>query len=214
MICYLCEKEFLDGEDVNDDHVPQSGFFLTRNPPGVSKLKTHKECNSEFQFDEEYVISLIRATSTWNPTGERIWKTRGLKSFTQPGKKRFLERIVRETRPAREILNNVPKLMKNFPTTKVDLSRLVRVLEKIVRGLYFSEFNKTLESDRFEIDHNEFLAKQGSWNITGTGFVSVGNPGKEEFKYLRRFISDNLEYNLFFYNVHYFRLLYARRVIT
>lgn len=211
MICYLCGKVLLDSEDINDDHVPQSGFFLVRNPPGIKKLLTHKTCNSEFGRDEEYVINLIRATSTWDPSGELVWKARGLNSLTQPKKKKFLANILSRTKPAGEIFNNIPKDIENFPTTLIELPRLVRVLDKIVQGLYFSEFGKTLESEKYKINPSEFLTKQElkTWNI-GKGFNAIGNPGKEEFKYYRSFMGNELEYFMFFYNTHFFRILYNK----
>ena len=207
MICYLCENEILDPEEANDDHVPPSGFFLTENPPGIIKLKTHKGCNSGFTFDEQYAISIVRNTSNWNPTAELIWHKRGFKSLTKPKRRNLLKKIVGDT-----------VLVNGYYKTNIDEkgeNRLLKVMEKIARGLYFSEFNKTIKSEKFELNRNEFIYKQNinSWNI-GPDFISIGNSGKEEFKYLRRYIANNLEYYLFFYNVYLFRLLYERHSTT
>lgn len=211
MICYLCGKALLDSENINDDHVPQSGFFLVRNPPGIKKLLTHTACNSEFGLDEEYVINLIRATGTWDPSGELVWKARGLNSLIQPKKNKFLNNIFEKTKPVKEMFKDAPKDIENFPATLIELPRLVRVLDKIARGLYFSEFERTLESEKYKINPSEFLAKQElrTWNIDSS-FNAIGNPGKEEFKYFRRSVADKLEYFMFFYNTHFFRLLYDK----
>ena len=197
MICYLCGKELLDYEVVDEDHVPQAGFFLTENPPGIIKLNTHKKCNSSFNKDEHYVITILRGTGNWDPSAERIWNERGFQSITQPNRRGLLMRILDET-----------ESIDGNPTTKPDVDRFLNVLGKIVRGLYFNEFSKTLESERFQL--KEWFSKQGRWNFDSNGFISIGNLGKEEFRCLRRFIGDDLEYNLFFYNIHYFRFLYSK----
>ena len=85
--------------------------------------------------------------------------------------------------------------------------RIQRVLDKIVKGLYFNEFSKTIESGCFVIDDNEFLHKQARWRVEEPNSISIG----EEFKYFKRILNGDMEYNLFFYNIHYFRLLYRKK---
>ncbi len=200
-ICYLCGKKLLSSEKTDEDHVPQKGFFMTKNPPGIIKLNTHVQCNSDYTFDEQYVISLVRGTSNWNITAERIWQKRGLRSLTQPERYNLLKKIVNDT-----------ELLDGNYRTNIDKDRLLRVMDKIVRGLYFSEYNKVIESRDLRLDTKDFLYKQNtnSWKIDNS-FISIGNPGEEEFKYFKRFKNGSLEYFMFFYNVYLFRVVYKNQ---
>jgi len=206
MICYLCNKELLWGEELSKDHVPQSGFFLTGDPKRTITLKTHRKCNEDFKLDEDYVIDLISATSAgFNIQAQKIWKQKRLPSLIHPKKIKFLNRLVKyET-----------QWVDGLPKTLIGLERLVKVLNKIVRGLYFKEFKRTIESDKFEIVLNEFLSKQElkGWNVENPD-ISIGNLGNEEFKCLKRRTNMSLEYNLFFYGTHYFRLVYSKNELS
>ena len=216
MICYICGKELLDTDVSNEDHVPQKGFFPTDNPPGIKKLLVHEKCNLDFSFDEQYVISVLRGTGTWDKTGKYVWEKKGRKSITKPNRRGLRESIVRGARPAKEIVIGIPEYAEDFPATQIPNERLISVMNKVVRGLYFDEFGKTVESDGYKLYPSEFCGKQEirGWNIVGQEFFSIGTSGSEEFKYLRRFISNTLEYNLFFYNTHYFRLFYSKHIST
>lgn len=199
MICYLCGEKLIDTDVTNEDHVPQKGFFLTKNPPGIIKLITHEKCNSGFSNDEQYIITTIRGTSNWDLSARNIWETRGLISITKQSRSNLLNKILGET-----------ILLHGNYIQNIEKDRLIKVLDKIVRGLYFKEFNKTIESNGIKIDPEEFIHRQeiNGWQLDKSSFVSIGTAKNEEFSYLKKETDEHIEYFLFFYNVHFFRLLY------
>jgi len=200
MICYICGKKLLDSDKKDEDHAPQKGFFLSKNPPGIKKLLVHEKCNNDYSKDEQYVINHLRLAGNWNQTAEKIWKRRGIKSLTK----------LKSLGLVKKMLSEKTGSVNGNPIIQPDESRILKVLDKAVRGLYFDKFDKTLESGGYRIDSNEFIYYQHHFKI-GLGFTSVGVPGEEEFKYLIRELEDKrIEYILFFYNTLFFRLLYKR----
>lgn len=61
--CYLCGKEFGDGDKLDKDHVPPENIFAKedRNPP--LKLLSHESCNNIRSDDDQIIgqlVSLVR----------------------------------------------------------------------------------------------------------------------------------------------------------
>lgn len=57
--CYLCGKTIVEGDDLNDDHVPPSGIFnpSDRNVPLI--LRTHRACNSAQSPGDQVIAQLV-----------------------------------------------------------------------------------------------------------------------------------------------------------
>jgi hypothetical protein len=57
--CYLCGRDFVEGDEVDGDHVPPQCTFNVRDRHPVLKLKTHRVCNSHFKVDDKKVGQLV-----------------------------------------------------------------------------------------------------------------------------------------------------------
>jgi hypothetical protein len=88
--CYLCGREFVDGDEVDGDHVPPKCAFRVRDREQVLKLKTHKACNSAFKVDDEKVGQLI-ALRRWE--GPKSAQHRVLRFAHHPGIGTALENL-------------------------------------------------------------------------------------------------------------------------
>lgn len=69
--CYLCGREFVDGDDVDYDHVPPKATFNVLDRLRVLKLKTHRACNAAFSVDDKKVGQLIALRRRERPTSSR-----------------------------------------------------------------------------------------------------------------------------------------------
>ena len=143
-ICYLCGKPIF--VNPSRDHVPPRQFIgaalRKKHNLNLFTLETHKKCNRAFQLDEEYFIH------TFVPLSLRTYSGRTL-----------LDEVVSQYRNRR----NVPlgqKVLKEFeenpsglilPGEKVvkrfDPDRVWRVVWKIIRGLFFIEYERILPED-------------------------------------------------------------------
>jgi hypothetical protein len=56
--CYLCGKQFIDGDSINRDHVPPQSTFHRRDRQPLI-LSTHRRCNSSYKSEDEKIGQLI-----------------------------------------------------------------------------------------------------------------------------------------------------------
>jgi hypothetical protein len=68
--CYLCGKDFVDGDIINKDHVPPEGIFAAKDRDPLL-LKTHKACNDAQTLNDEKIGQLIALRRRKVPAPER-----------------------------------------------------------------------------------------------------------------------------------------------
>lgn len=197
----------MTSEKSDKDHIPFNGLFLCANPSGIKKLSVHYDCHhDEYSFDEEYVLILITLLSaSWSPSADPIWKNKVLPDLMSRHKKTFRERLLKEIKPGGHLMSNLPEILKNIPAVKISSRRLQKVLFKIVRGLYFSDNQETIESKFLDLKLESI--KQLGIFPAGLEFKAVGKPDGSEFKYGKRTEDDSLVYFLQFYNTFLFKIV-------
>jgi len=140
-ICYLCGNELADGENISIDHVPPRQFF----PSSIRKnanlklftLPTHDSCNKSYQKDEDYFVNSLGPLAMGSSAGKELWKDISRQVHRPEGKK-LTWKILEE-------FDKNPfgiALPKELIAKKYDGDRIMRVVWKITRGLFFKEYNK------------------------------------------------------------------------
>lgn len=136
--CYLCNKNFADTRD----HVPPECLFPDPKPSNLITLPCCSPCNRSYSKDEEYFRDNFSMISKRSPAVKQLWgKTR----------RSYLRRPLK----LRDIKSRLVDL--NLKTEggihlgratglKFDESRTNRVIEKIVKGLFFRHTNKIIHS--------------------------------------------------------------------
>lgn len=134
-ICYLCGGGL--GSEKTLDHVPPSQIFPERLRKGLSllKLPAHKQCNYDYQKDEEYFVVTLSPVAGDSSAGRALWEDLSHKFGKLRG--RILGEMVRKEFYSVEL----PGQMK---AKKFDGRRVRRVIAKIVRGLFFHEQGRFL----------------------------------------------------------------------
>ncbi|MFZ0847119.1 MAG: hypothetical protein WAM62_15140, partial [Pseudolabrys sp.] len=56
--CYLCGNDFVEGDEINRDHVPAQSAIAKRDRDPLV-LPTHVRCNGAHQLDDEKIGQLI-----------------------------------------------------------------------------------------------------------------------------------------------------------
>lgn len=141
-LCYLCGSQI--STDWSADHVPPKQFFpdSIRAQVNLSQLITipaHGACNKGFAKDEEYFTWTLGSIALMSPVG-RALADDNARSF-RAGKVVGLGlKTLREFDERPGGLH----LPSGLVVKRVEGARLVRVVWKIVRGLYFVETSNVL----------------------------------------------------------------------
>jgi hypothetical protein len=140
-ICYLCGKELADGEDISLDHVPPKQFFPSSIRKNANlklfKLPTHVSCNKSYQKDEDYFVNSLGPLAMHSSAGKELWKDIS-HQVRRPEGKKLTQKILKE-------FDKNPSgiaLPKELIAKRYDGDRIMRVVWKITRGLFFKEYNK------------------------------------------------------------------------
>lgn len=143
-ICHLCGK--LITEDKTREHVPPRQFFLSRimknEKVNLLSLPTHKRCNEKYQLDEEYFFGVIGAMNIDSRFGGEIFYDLK-KKFTKEKSKPLLGKILRQ-------IDKEPSgiiLPKGQIALRWEINRIENVIWKILKGLYFIEYNQYLNDE-------------------------------------------------------------------
>jgi len=143
-ICHLCGKKIL-GKSTRE-HVPPRQFFLSRirknENLNLITLPTHKKCNENYQKDEEYFFSLIAAMAIESRFGGELYYDLNNK-FSKKQSKNLINRILQqfEREPSGIVLP------KGKVALRYERGRIENVIWKILKGLYFIEYNKYLHDN-------------------------------------------------------------------
>jgi predicted nucleic acid-binding Zn ribbon protein len=142
--CYLCGKPLDGSEAVNVDHIPPQQILVKevrrKYPIRFVTRKVHAACNSAYKLDEEYFVHSLIPFARGTEAGDALFS------------KTVLEYRKGKNRPlVNKVLSQAVPVVRGIylPPGKValqlDLERFNRVVSKIVRGLYFCEFDTILD---------------------------------------------------------------------
>ena len=143
-VCYLCSHPIAEGQNWNRDHIPPSRFFgsdlKTSLNPQLQWLPTHVECNSDYRQDEELFVlnAVFLASATDSVAADAVLADirRGLNKGQQHG---LFRSIGPQFRPSHQADGAV--------SFSYDGERTLRVIWKIVRGLYTLHMGRSLHTD-------------------------------------------------------------------
>jgi len=185
-ICYLCGNRLANGESISLDHVPPRQFF----PSSIRKnanlklftLPTHDSCNKSYQKDEDYFVNSLGPLAMNSSAGKELWKDISHQVRRQEGKK-LTEKILKE-------FDKNPfgiALPRELIAKWYDGDRIMRVVWKITRGLFFKEYNKFIPEN---IDKRILISGYGKGLSPLFPYVrdtpSRGDyPGVFDYKYIK-----------------------------
>lgn len=124
-----------------------AGCFFPNSPPGgYIKVPACEPCNHSYHLDEQYVrTALLTEGSFANPAAQAILER--LRKEAQAGslaRVRLAARLYNAIEHV-EQLSPAGLVLGAAPAVRLEVSRVNRVLEKIVRGLFFHESGRRLD---------------------------------------------------------------------
>lgn len=142
--CAYCGKR----RAVSVDHVPPKNLFPRPRPDNLITVPACRQCHSDAcsQDDQYFCLTLTVSEQTGDHPGAREVRENALRSLSRPEATGFRRSFVAGT-------GHVPALspaglfIGMRLAYSVDLSRLFRVVERVVRGLYYHETRHALPED-------------------------------------------------------------------
>ncbi len=137
--CYICEK-LLAGGTTRDHVVPRQLFNPQELPQNLLTLPTHKACNLGLSLDEEYFRQCIVALAAYrNKLATGIWKGPVQRSLDRRGQvqRHMLAANIQEAARRVPFYDDSGQFLGFGSEVQFDAGRVKRVLEKIVRGLFW-----------------------------------------------------------------------------
>lgn len=134
--CYLCGGSLSDGRPCDKDHVPPLRWFAKelrkKYEPQFITLPTHAECQHSFEDDEVYFFNTTLPLAAGSEAADAALKDLEA-SFKYDPQFALGQKILAEFGT---VITADGKLLKRY-----DASRVNRVIWKVVRGLFFVEYD-------------------------------------------------------------------------
>jgi hypothetical protein len=141
--CAYCEDEATTG-----DHVfPSNLYSESKNESKVQRLKVPacKRCNNSWSDDEAHFRDIITLAGKPNTVVNELWETLQRSLDKKDGHKRLKDIIV-QMKPVKVGDSN---LFKVFPGND---KKVIRVMKKIIRGLCYKHYLKTIPDTQVRTD--------------------------------------------------------------
>ena len=128
-----------------DDHVPPKSFFPKPRPSNLVTVPSCKCCNEGAGKDEEFFLATFMFSGAGvSSVGQQLWKEKLHRMYEKnPG----LRRKIAEHLSYKDVYTPAGLYLGKHMTIKTDEARFERVVNKIVRGLYFYEYDEPLGID-------------------------------------------------------------------
>jgi len=213
-ICPLCGNV----ANLTREHIPPKNLFLEPRPKNMITVWTCEKCNSAYSKDEEYFRIYIVGGAQPGSEGACLWDEKVEGSTLQRSPKLRQELlngmdIIQEyhkSHPLKFVSGDLIPEERVRYAMLINKERIDRVVEKIVRCLYFKHFNSVLSPDlkvsvetellKDELEktikeHKGFVGNKMDalfiyWfgqheNGVNIKWILLFHPGTEHFKYFR-----------------------------
>jgi hypothetical protein len=152
MLCVYCNER----EATTEDHVVPEGFFPEAPTQGYVRVRACEPCNNGHSRDEEYLLAVLLAQGTGRSDEANEILNRWSRDHETGARRRtgLGRRLVDAVEPV-ELHSEAGIYLGTERAVRLEVDRVNRVLEKIVRGLFFHEFGRRLPDDvtlRVELD--------------------------------------------------------------
>lgn len=136
--CIYCGKKLKE----TDDHVPPKSFFPKPRPSDLITVPSCLECNQISGKDEEFFLATFMFTNAGvSEAGSRLWSEKLHRMYE---KNLGLRRKIAQALEPTNLVTPAGLFLGRKMTIKPDEKRFDKVINKIVRGLYFFEYQEAL----------------------------------------------------------------------
>lgn len=127
---------------ITKDHVPPRSLFASTRRYNLIKVPSCKEChgeNKQVSQDDEYfrLMLTLRHDVADHPDAKEILPT-VMRSLEKPDKIGFRNSLLKNLQK-RDLMSRGGLYLGKAATLNVDLNRIYRVLERVIKGLFYHE---------------------------------------------------------------------------
>ena len=149
--CYLCGRPL--SNPISKDHCPPQSLFAEeiRQQHNIDQLLTipvHEKCNASFSRDEEYFIATMIPFAPGSVAGDAVFRQFMVGSKKNQNKWRLAGKVLNEF----EIRPSGLYLPPRKVAKRQEGNRITRIAWKVVRGLYFTHFDKKILPESLPIN--------------------------------------------------------------
>lgn len=145
-LCYICAQP-IESQDRSRDHVPPLGLFNPADRQNLRTLPTHKACNEAFALDDEYFrLCLVAAVAHHNTAAKNLFDDKVMRGFHRPDHAGLKSVVLKSLVPA-EVRSKAGLILGKADAMMQDSDRILRVVNRITRGLYTIRTGKVLPAD-------------------------------------------------------------------
>ena len=135
-LCIYCQTNPIETRD----HVPPEGVFKKPRPSNLITVPSCEKCNKGFCGDDDYFQNLALEWDASESRGGRDIAEKRLRSMKRKEGRGIWEPFFAKVRPV-EVYSPGGLYLANSLEFSLDTNRLIRTVNRIIRGLYF-EFTK------------------------------------------------------------------------
>jgi hypothetical protein len=171
-ICIYCAKN----PGVTDDHVPPKSFFPQPRPSNLITVPACNKWNSGAGKDDDYFLATFMFSEAGiTDAGKTLWRQRVHRMFS---KNLGLRRKNASGLSHRRVATPSGIYLGRRMALQFDERRFDRVVQKIVRGLYYFEYGETLPADAEVM--TLFLSTKARYE-TAVGYANQLDWGKKRW---------------------------------
>jgi hypothetical protein len=130
---------------MTQDHVPPKSFFPRPRLSDLITVPCCQQCNQGAGKDEEFFLATFMFSEAGSThAGKQLWAEKLDRTYQ---KNLGLRKTIARALSHKQIWTPTGLYLGRRMTIKIDHPRLERVVEKIVRGLYYREYGNPLPAD-------------------------------------------------------------------
>lgn len=130
---------------ITDDHVPPKCFFPKPRPSNLITVPSCLKCNQGIGKDEEFFLATFMFSNAGvSKTGKRLWSEKLHRMYY---KNIGLKRKIAQNLNQSSLLTPSGIYLGKGITINTDEKRFELVVNKILKGLYYFEFNQPIPNN-------------------------------------------------------------------
>lgn len=139
-VCYLCGQKA-----TTRDHIPPASIFPKPRPSNLTTVPSCRPCNEDAQLDDEYFRLVVTTGSPDSNVAQTLVNSKIIRQFKR--RRALLVEFMRGAIDRIEVRSPGGIILGHEPGFRFDRSRVQKIIDKTVRGLFYHHYDQRLPDD-------------------------------------------------------------------